>query len=109
MHQLSAYAMKVRSEGGGRQPSPRAWSEPEGRLLGQYTTMYVLATIYQLARLHQWFLASSSIRLDRLLVLGRVMGFFGMCQRFLCMFQRFLRMLEGLFCVGIGTSLNGFL
>lgn len=109
MQYSSAYTMKVRSEGGGRQPSPRAWSEPEGCLLGQYTTMHVLTTTYQPAKPHQWFLASSSIRLDRLLVLGRVMGFFGMCQRFFRMLQRFLRMLEGLFCVGIGTSLNGFL
>lgn len=28
---------KGRGEGGGRQPSPRAWSEPEGCLPGQYT------------------------------------------------------------------------
>ncbi len=33
---------KGRGQGGGSQPSPRAWSEPEGHLLGQFTqTVFV--------------------------------------------------------------------
>lgn len=37
-----------------------------------------------------------------------MVGFLGMCQRFLGMPHRLLRMLHGFFGVGIVTALNGF-